>query len=253
MKAVWRFLPAGIAVYVLFLLLTAPAAKLLPYIQPQLPDVQFGVVSGTLWSGQAAQMNVGSVPLTGVSWGLRPLALLIGAVEYQVEAQLNGQPLAARLGRGLFSGAYVSDIDARIAASDLLYWSGLSQVGVDGQLLVSIDEVEGINNAGSLPAVAGSVTWVPAMVLAPLELNLGEAQLETRIESGVTRGQLTATGGALTLTGEVTLNPDGNYQLVGELQKKGSVPQAVDKFLETFAELKNGKYHLEWSDQIKLR
>lgn len=251
MKAVWRLLPAGIAAYVLFLVLSAPAAKLLPYLQPHLSGVRLAGVSGTLWSGRAAQLTIGSVPLTGVNWGLRPLALLTGAVEYRVKAQLNGQPLTAHVGRGLFAGAYVSDVSVRVAASDLLFWSGLHQVGVDGDLLVHLDEVENID-AGGLPAVAGTVTWTPAMVRAPLELNLGEAHLETRIEDGISRGQLTADGGALTLTGEVTANPDGHYQLVGEVHKKGQVPQAVGKFLETFAEFKNGSYHLEWSDQIKL-
>jgi general secretion pathway protein N len=251
MTSVWRYVTTAVAAYVLFLVLTAPAAKLLPMFQSQLPAVQLSGVTGTLWSGQAAQLIVQSVPLTGVSWELRPVALFFGAMEYQVEGQLNGQPLALRLGRSLFSGAYVSDISARIAASDLLYWSGLKQVGVNGQLQFNIEEVEGIGGDG-LPAVGGTATWIPAMVLAPLELNLGEARLVSRIEAGVTRGQLTAGGGALTLAGELTVNPDGNYQLVAEVQKKGNVPQAVDKFLDTFAEFKNGRYHLEWSDQLKL-
>ena len=90
------------------------------------------------------------------------------------------------------------------------------------------------------------------MVLAPIELNLGLGELTTAIESdGVTRGQLIANGGALTMQGEVTLQADGHYQLVGDVKKTGTVPQAVDKFLSTFAEAGNGGYRLEWSDQIK--
>ncbi len=123
-------------------------------------------------------------------------------------------------------------------------------VELDGQLEFDLDEVE--FSPGSMPAVAGRLLWKPAMVLSPIELNLGLAELTTAIESdGITRGQLVANGGALTTRGEVTLQPDGKYQLVGDVKKSGAVPQAVDKFLTTFAEFGNGSYRLEWSDQIK--
>jgi len=249
MKSSWRLVLPGLAAYVFFLLWLAPAAKVLPYIQPRLPDVRFAGLNGTVWSGQAAQMTIHTIPLTDVSWALRPLALLGGAVEYRLKAYLNDQPLTLRAGQGLFTSAYAADIRTRIAASELLYRAGLTQVGVAGQLQVNLDRVTNIG-ADHLPAVAGRITWIPAMVLAPLALNLGVAHLETHIEDGVTHGKLTTSDGVLLLNGDLTVKPDGNYQLNGELQKKGNLPQAVNRFLETFAEFKNGRYQLEWSDRI---
>jgi general secretion pathway protein N len=250
MKSWWRLLVAGLAAYAVFLVLSAPAAKLLPYLQARLPGVQFAAPSGTLWSGQAVRVGAGAVQLDRLRWRLRPLALFKGALEFSLDAELGGRPLTGRAGMGVFSGAYLSDVVGQVVASDLLYWTGMTQVKLDGQLDFAIDAIKGIGSG--LPAVAGTISWSPARVLAPLELNLGQAQLVTQIESGATRGQLSASGGVLSGTGELTVNPDGNYALVAELQTKGSVPQAVDKFLATFAEFKDGKYRLEWSDQIKL-
>jgi general secretion pathway protein N len=249
MKSWWRLAVAGLAAFVLFVVLSAPAAKLLPYFQPQLPGVQFSGVTGSLWSGRAVRVGAGAVQLSKVHWSLRPLALFKGALEFSIDADQGGHPLTGRAGIGVLSGIYVADVVGQLAASDLLYWSGMTGIGLDGQLDFAIDTIEEIG--AGLPAVAGAVSWSPAKVLAPLELDLGQAQLVTRIEAGVTHGKVSASGGVLTVTGDLTVNPDGNYTLVAELQKKGSVPQAVDKFLATFAEFSNGNYRLEWSDQIK--
>ena len=250
MKAGWKFLLVGVAAYVLFLFVTAPAAKLLPYFQPQMQGVRIAGVSGTLWSGSALQVSLPPVKLVSVDWQFEPLALLLGSVAFQLDGQLSGQPFSARAGRGLFAGPFLSDVTGSVPAVDLMYWVGVRMVELDGQLEFDLDEVE--FSPGSMPAVAGRLLWKPAMVLSPIELNLGLAELTTAIESdGITRGQLVANGGALTTRGEVTLQPDGKYQLVGDVKKSGAVPQAVDKFLTTFAEFGNGSYRLEWSDQIK--
>jgi general secretion pathway protein N len=249
MNGWWRLALAGLAAFLVFLVLSAPAAKLLPYFQPQLPGVQFSGVSGSLWSGQALRVDAGAMQLSKVHWRLRLLALFKGALEFSIDADYGGQPLVGRAGIGLFSGPYAADVVGRLAASDLLYGTGMSAIVLDGQLDFAIDDIAGIGSG--VPTVAGAVSWSPARVLSPIELDLGQAQLVTRIESGVTRGKVSASGGVLAVSGDLTVNPDGNYTLVAEIQKKGSVPQAVDKFLATFAEFRNGNYRLEWSDQIK--
>jgi len=250
MKDSWRLAVVGVTAFVLFIVLSAPAAKLVPWLQPQLPRMQLIGISGSLWSGRAQQLNAGGVQFSDVHWHLRPLALFAGALSVAVDAQLRGQPLRAHAGLGFFSGAYVADATGRMPAADLLFLTGMQLVELGGQVEFDIDEMTGIGQG--FPAVAGTVSWAPAQVVAPLELDLGKAQLQTRIEGGVTRGQLTASGGALAVTGDVTFNPDGSYQLVGDVQKNGTVPQAVDKFLDAFAEFSNGSYRLEWSDKIKI-
>jgi general secretion pathway protein N len=248
---VWlRLLAAGLAAYVLFLVLTLPAARALPYLEQSLPDVQVQGVSGTLWSGQAASLRIAGLPFEAVTWRWQPLGLFKGAVEFAVEAGLGGQPVAARVGSGLLAGRYASDIVARLSASDVLYWSGMTMARLDGRFDILIDRVEGIGSG--LPAAAGTVGWTPAKVLEPMDLDLGEVRLETRIEDGRTFGNLVASGGALAFTGELTANPDGNYRIVGEARKKAALPQAVDSFLASFAEYSNGAYRLEWSDRVPL-
>lgn len=250
MKAGLKLLPLGIAAYCLFLLLTAPAAKLIPYFQSQLQPASLAGISGSLWSGKALQASVPPLQLNDVHWRFRPLSLLLGAVEFGIDGQLEGRPVSAVVGHSLFSGSYLADVEGSAAAMDLLYWAGLGGVELTGQLEFALDDVE--FSGAAVPAVAGKLVWKPAMVNQPLALNLGLAELTTTIESGgVTAGQLIANGGALGVQGTVSLQPDGRYQLLGDVKKTGAVPQAVDKFLATFAEFSNGSYRLEWSDQLK--
>lgn len=249
MKSSLKLVSIAVGAYILFLVMTVPAARFLPYFQSQLGDVQLAGISGSLWSGQAVQMSVPPLQLTRVNWDFQPLTLLLGAVEFQLDGQLDGRAVSASAGRSLLSGAYLTDVSGSVAAANLMSWMGLSMLKLDGRLDFSLDEVE--FSAGRVPAVAGQLVWKPALVQAPIELNLGLAELTTTIESdAVTTGQLVATGGALTLQGVVTLQPDGQYQLTGDIKKSGAVPAAVDTFLSTFAESRNGSYRLEWSDQI---
>jgi general secretion pathway protein N len=250
MKAGLKLLPIGVAAYVLFLVVMAPASKVIPHVQSQLEGVRLAGISGTLWSGRALQVSVPPVQLTQVGWGLKPLGLLLGSVVFELDGQLGGRAVSARASRGLFSGPSLADVNGSVPAIDLMYWAGMRAVELDGVIDFSLDEVE--FSGGRLPAVAGRLVWKPAMVMSPIELNLGLAELTTAIESdGLTRGQLIANGGALTLQGEMTLQSDGNYQLIGDVKKTGAVPQAVEKFLSTFAEQGNEGYRLEWSDRIK--
>ena len=46
------------------------------------------------------------------------------------------------------------------------------------------------------------------------------------------------------------MKPDGAYRFNANIQQKGDVPQAVSKFLSTFADYKDGSYRLDWADKL---
>ena len=248
MKSRWAGVLVGLFAYLLFLVLAAPAAKVLPLFQPRLGDIQFTGLEGSFWTGKAARVDVPPLQLQDVNWRFRPLALFVGRAVFGVRVQLQQQEIKARIGSSFLGEPYLSNISGRVRASDLSYWLGLTQLQLDGSVAFDFDDVAWSDSG--VPALAGRATWSPARVVAPLQLMLGMAQLDTRIEDAATRGKLQVSGGALLVQADVELKPDGAYRLDANIQQKREVPRAVAKFLSTFAEYRDGAYQLEWADQL---
>ncbi len=248
MKPWLRSVMLGSAAYLLFLVMTAPAATVLPLFQSQLQNVQFAGLEGSLWSGKAAQVDISPLQLQDVNWHLRPFALFIGRAVFKIHGQLQAQRIRAKAGSTFLGTPYLSDVEGRIAANDLLRLLGINQLQLGGQLVFDIEDVEWVESG--LPAMAGSASWSPAQLTSPLNLTFGKAQLETQIENTITRGKLTASGGALLVQADVELKTDGAYRFDANIQQKGDVPEAVSKFLSTFAEYKDGNYRFEWADKL---
>ena len=248
MKLWWRSALVGTVAYLLFLLMAAPAAKVLPVFQSRLQNVQLAGVEGSLWSGKAAQLDVSPLQLKDVNWSFRPFGLFVGCAVFDIHGRLQAQRIQAKVGSTFLGRPYLSDVRGRISANDLFYWLGLKQVQLDGQLDFDIEDVEW--SESGLPAMAGTASWSLAQLVSPVALVLGKVQLVTQIEDAVTRGRLETTGGALLVQADVELKPDGAYRFDANIQQKGDVPQAVSKFLSTFAEYKDGNYRLEWADKL---
>jgi len=246
MKPLWQGVLLGVAAYLFFMLATAPAAKVLPLVQPR--GVSIAGINGSLWSGHAALVTAAPVQLTDVHWRFRPLALFVGQLGFTVTGDLQGQRVKANAGNGFPGDPQLSDVQGRIAASTLLNLLGLHQPQLGGMLEFDIADIDW--PASGYPALEGTIVWTSARVSGPYELDLGKVVLETRIEDGVTRGTLKNEGGALLLQADVEMESSGAYRFDANLQQKGDVPQPVMKFLATFAEYQNGTYRLEWSDSL---
>ncbi len=246
MRPLWQGLSLGVVAYLFFMLATAPAAKILSLVQPE--GLRATAVAGSLWSGQAAQLALPPLQLNDVHWQIRPLLLFAGRLSFVVRGQLQGQRIKAHAGVSLLGNPQLSDVRGRVTAQDLMNLLGLRQVQPGGMLSFVIAEVAW-PEAG-YPALEGTVYWWPARINAPYSLDLGKMQLDTRIEDGVTRGTLNNEGGALSVQAEVEMHSDGAYRFDANLQQKGDVPQAVSRFLSTFAEFRDGTYRLEWSDTL---
>lgn len=247
MKPRWRGVLIGVTAYLVFMISNAPAAKILPWVQPE--GVRIAGVEGSLWSGQAAQVSVAPVQLESLRWEFRPFSLFLGQLGFALEAELLGRPVQADVGSSFLGTPRVSDVRGRIAAADLLRLLGVTQqVGLAGELDFDISQV--VWPEAGYPAFEGAVTWSPARIVTPVQLELGKAQLETWIEDGITRGKVETQGGPLQVEADVELQPGGAYRLDARLQQTGDVPPAVGNFLSSFAEYSNGTYRLEWSDSI---
>lgn len=244
----WRAVAAVVVAWLVFLIATIPADRALA-LAPSMPGVVLGNAQGTLWRGQVSRVVVEGVQLEDVHWRFRPLSIILGRFEFDLKGEFAGKPVQTLAGR-TFSGAlYLENVQASIPASEVLYRSGVNHLTVGGQLSVDLDEIR--FSPASIPMFSGQASWTPAEIEAPLALSLGTATLTTQQNGNVTEGKLVTSGGVLLVQADVTLESSGAYRLDAAIRPNGTVPQAVTKFLTTFAEYENGSYRLEWSDTLR--
>ena len=244
---VWRSVALGVVAWLVFLVATVPADRALA-LAPPIPGVAIGSVQGTLWHGRAGRVVAKGVALERVRWQFRWLPLFAGRAEFDLQARLAGKPVHAIAGKGFSGTPYLKDVQLSLPASDVLYRLGIKQVSVGGELILDLDEVR--FSPSGVPMFSGETRWAPASIEAPLALSLGSATLTTQHDDNTTQGKLVAQGGALQVQADVVLERSGAYRLNALITQNGNVPQAVTKFLTTFTEYENGKYRLEWSDNL---
>jgi len=243
-----RTVIAGVVAWLVFLVASLPADRALA-LAPPMPAIALGSVQGTLWRGQVSRVVIEGMQLERVHWTFKPLSILTGRFELDFKGESEGKPVHALAGRTFFGDTYLRDVQASIPASEMLYRSGVKGMTVTGHLSLDLDDV--YFSPTGMPMFSGQVSWTPAEVEAPLVLSLGTATLTTQHNGVLTEGKLETRGGMLLVQADVTLEASGAYRLDAMIRPNGAVPQAVTKFLTTFAENENGSYRLEWSDTLR--
>ena len=85
MKAFWRLPLAGVAAYLLILLITLPADRVARLLEQNITGLDLQSVSGTLFSGKADRVVIHGLGMGPVTWSLRPLSLLLARLEYRLD------------------------------------------------------------------------------------------------------------------------------------------------------------------------
>lgn len=249
MMTVRRGLLLGSLAYLLFLLYSAPASWAVQFLQNRLPGLQLTSAQGTLWSGQARRLQYQGQTVTDLSWHWRPLALLLGRVEYQLKADWAGEPAALKVGAGLTGSTYLADVSAKIAPQILFAELLPGNVVLQGQVTMELEKVE-LTDQGPLPILYGQVRWPQAKVISPQDYRLGDILLELAPDEHKTLGKLTAENGQMQIDGTLELSVTGDYSLLADVRPEGALPAAVKNALDVFAENRNGQYRLDLSGNL---
>ena len=146
MPAARRLIIAGLATFLAGLVILFPARVAINAVE--VPGVSIAGVSGSVWNGVAQDVNANGVYIRDVSWQLRPLALLIGRVDADVEANLAGGFVETRLSLGGGS-LEVTDLRGSVALGSL---SAL--VGIPGLAGVANATFERIEVSDGVPVAA---------------------------------------------------------------------------------------------------
>ncbi|MGB5178406.1 MAG: type II secretion system protein N [Gammaproteobacteria bacterium] len=248
MTRVWRLVALGVGAYLLVLVTTFPAERVSTMLQDQVADLSLHGVSGSAFSGQAAQVVYQGLDLGPVQWRFRPLALLLGRLEYRLELTHPDNHGQLHAGKTLSGRTTIHDMDIQLLPDRLINHYSPVTIDSSGTLHLVFEAFSpGADFSGE---VDGRLEWQDAVILDPISLVLGQLQLDVMTDNGELVGHV-VNGGDLGASGELVLSPTYAYR-VDLLLRPGNTTSADTRaMLEQSAQrLPNGDYRIDLSGQF---
>lgn len=223
----WALL--GLLAYGVSLVALLPAAVVWDQLRDRIPKgLAAQGIAGTLWSGSASSLALPEgLVATGVTWELRPGALLAGRLAWSLAAGLPGGQVNGQLAVSM-SGLWVTgargDFDAAPVVTPFL---GLPVI-IEGRVAMDIQQLVVTRN-GQVREASGVVGWLGAGAGLPQAVPLGDLRGELGVsEAGGLRLVIRDQGGPLLAEGTVEVAAGGRYRIEGVAgSRQGADPRLV--------------------------
>lgn len=228
MRSELKWLAGGAVLYLLFLLLTLPAAQLSGRLtahlaaQPQAPALRLQGVSGLWWHGRVERLQVEGLTLGPLQWRWRPTALLRGRFGLDLVLEGGGPGGEARLAVSPGGALHIEALSLELPAAELLRILPALPVPVQagGRLALAVEQA--VLGPDGLPReLEGQLEWREARLQSPLALRLEHLVAELALEEAELVARLSDRGGDLDLGGTARLDPaNGRYRLDLQLRAR---------------------------------
>lgn len=236
------------ALYLTFLIANLPASIVLSNIT--LPNnVVLTAVSGTIWSGRAQRINVTSIDIGTVDWKLSPFSLIFGELSADISIVNDKQYLTTEINLSASGKIKLEETRFSIDLSSLApltYGMPFSYSGkASGYFPISFFQKNnfiGLNGKLSLSGIK---------IISPQEQHFGDFVIDFRAEKeGATSGKIKDNGGELSLTGQLSLNKNGqlNSSIKVAARNEGS---ALENMLSYLGK-KDTSGYIQLNNNIKL-
>jgi general secretion pathway protein N len=241
LKSYWRLPLAGVAAYLLILLITLPADRAVKWLEQNTVGLDLQSVSGTLFSGKAERVIIHGLGMGPVTWALRPLPLLLARLEYRVDLKDPAFLGTGIVGAGLNGRVYIHDLKAELQPDPLVNHFSPLQVQTSGAVTLLIETMDYVD--GFIRELSGHVDWVDARIVEPIVLSLGHVEANVHSEENTLVCRLTGSG-ETALSGDFSLTQEGDYRLNLLLTPGAAVSPDIIDGLKTFGQVRPGGAYL---------
>jgi len=241
----------ALACYLFFLIATLPLAWLWPYL-PLPSNVIATDVSGTLWQGRVAALQVDRTELKALRWQWQPGALFSGRLQaaFRLGEGVDGLKGKGTLGVGL-AGVYLQQTE--LIAPVVWVKTQIPQpipAQLDGSVTLSIRRYE--HGQPWCRSLEGRLSWLQAgfrSVLGAVDLRQADAELGCR--DGELTAQLSQQSAALEFNGEASLGEQGRYRVDGALKGGTDLPKGLADNLKYLGRPDpQGRYRLHFNGSL---
>ncbi len=221
-----RLILAGIATFVIGLVITFPARVAYQWFAPG--ELKLSGINGSIWHGSAAQGTAGGVYLADINWSFQPLALLTGRLEFASNSNLASGFFDAKIAVGIGGNLTLSDVAGALTLDTLAAMLPLS--GIEGDVSLQFEEL--VVEDG-LPIAATGTLNIANLVARNLSpTRLGDYRAEFQTDDDGILASVEAISGVLELGGTFKLTRDRNYKFVGKVAAKPNAPINIAQQLQ---------------------
>lgn len=217
MKPVVGYVLLGLASFLIFLALLAPATLLADQFGQRLSGFSAQAVEGSASRGSMSGVHWHGLRIDRLSWRWRPLALLAGRLEFSLRSDDPELMLTGDAAFGFNRRLQFRQLVGQLPVGRLGQLAASNKLPVDGVVAFDLPALE-LNASGWPLAAQGAVQLLNLRALLGQPLNLGDyrLQVEPAGADGI-RGQLKDANAPLALDGTLNLTPDGRYRLNGQV------------------------------------
>ncbi|MFO7704852.1 MAG: type II secretion system protein N [Halopseudomonas sp.] len=215
----------GVLLYAGSLLWYLPASFVWNRIQGQLPaQVSLEGLTGTLWAGHVARMQVQGVDQGGLHWDWQPSGLLRGTISLNLFWQPRNGQVTAQLDVGAGS-IRLKNVDGRLDAATMAALNKAPFV-LAGHWLLDVPLLE-LNEFEYIGQAQGQLVWENAAGGLPTALPLGHLTADLSGEDGWLVFRLADRGGPLGLSGDGRWRPGQALALNTQMQARAGADAAL--------------------------
>ena len=212
------------------------------------PTFNLAGISGSVWNGQASQVQSGSLYMQDLHWRIKPLSLFVAQLRYQIE----GSPAS-----GFIDGEVSMNLSGAVTASDLRGSMSLQPfgqlVGIRGLSGMLNGEFERLVIENGIPTAANGVFEVLNLIAPNIHrASIGgyRAEFFTQ-DTGVVASIEDTDDGLIDVAGSLQLSADGTYKFVAQLAPKNNTPANVRQQLQLLGSANDrGQHELRLEGQL---
>lgn len=221
-----RYILTGIVVFMGVLVATFPARVAFNWFAP--PDVALSGISGSVWNGSAVEGLAAGAYVQDLTWRLKPASIFSGQLKFATSSKPAAGTLIADVAISLDGSLTLSGVNGNIPL-DLIH-PAFQQNRISGDVNLNFSRV--VMKDGLPVDIDGNVTVTNFFVPELSSARLGDyTALVLKTDDGIT-ATIDDTSGVLDVSATVTLSPDNNYQVLGEVAPRPDAPPSITQQLQ---------------------
>lgn len=225
-----RLIALGIGVFLGGLVIRFPANAAVAWFLPEIPGVEIGTATGTIWQGRLLGVQYRKLAIERIDWDISATALLTGSVQADLNARLHDGELHATVSHGFGGTTTITNLKGTAPLAIASHIGVMPRDFASGEILLNFQTVQLDNGKPIAVEGRGALTNLRNSLMPDVALGDYEAVLNST-EQGIV-GNFRDLHAPVEISGSATLQPTGQYSVSASLRPRPDAPEKLQEALK---------------------